>query len=392
MFRRVPGGLKPSWPRLLMIIFAAVICLASLYRLGTAPAGISPSEKKYIASAQSAESIYKDPANGPHKLLVFDESKTLNPKSSYLRLASVILGLACALCFYILCRNWFGRMVGLMSLAVFVLSPFFLSAMRQVTPEVMRFSLLILLAVYYWHARTDKKEVGWIVLLFIAGLMLYIPGALWWVLSAAIVCRKQLLVTAGRISQTAAAAGLLVLALVLIPIILAFVRDWHFVYDYLLIPQNLPQPIELLKHTGWMVLSLFVRTPYHDPGLIGRLPLLSIIQLALTAFGAYALFSAARKKAAWLTASLIFGILLAALNNDIRILYFSLPALGVFMAAGIRYLYIEWRSVFPRNPIPKSFAIALLTIMVAIQALYGVTYSLVAWPADQQTRNVYVIK
>jgi hypothetical protein len=147
-----------------------------------------------------------------------------------------------------------------------------------------------------------------------------------------------------------------------------------------------------LKHLAWMITSLFFRTPYHDQMLIGRLPLLSVIQLALVVFGVYALYSAARKKAFWLSASVIMGVLLAALNNNLRLLFFSLPGLGIFMAAGLRYLYIEWRSVFPKNPIPKGLAIAMLAAVVTIQALYGLTYSLVAWPAAEPTKQVYVIK
>ncbi len=386
------GGLKTGSRRVFLILTVLLISLLVIYRLESSPKAASQKERQYVTSASSLKAVYDNPIDAPHKLLVLAANKVFNPRLFYLRSVSIVIALAVSICFYLLCRHWFGTTIALMSSVVFLISPFVLAPARAITPEILRFSPLIILAIYYWHLRTRHKDMAWIGLLLAAGTALYIPGMFWWIAGAMLICRKQLLTTAGKISQPAAAAGLLTLALSIVPIVLALVRDWRFLYQYLLIPHSLPQPIEFLKHLAWMVLSLFFRTPYHEPILIGRLPLLSVMQLALVVFGSYALYSAARQKALWLSASLILGILLAALNNDIKLLFFSLPALGIFMAAGLRYLYIEWRSVFPKNPIPKGLAIAMLAAVVAIQGLYGLTYSLIAWPAAEPTKQAYVIK
>jgi len=362
------------------------------YRIASLPSGASREENNYVSSAQDIKSIYRAPANAPHKILALAESKSLKPSLTAYRVISSLFAMVIAVSFFVVCRHWFGLSVALMALAVFILSPFFIITARQSTPEILRYSPLILLAVYYWHLRTDKKETAWIVVMMCAAAILYIPGAFWWILASTVIARKKLLTTAGRISQPAAATGMLLFVLTIVPIIMAFVRDWRFVYSYLLIPQYLPNAIDFFKHLAWMSASLIVRAPYHDSLGISRSPMLSVIQIALAIFGGYALFSAARAKAWWLTASIIFGVLLAALNDDVRLLFFSLPAIGVFMAAGLRYLYIEWRSIFPKNPIPKYLAILLLASMVGIQAVYGITYSLIAWPASQETKAVYVIK
>jgi hypothetical protein len=392
MFRRVLGGLKSGTRRFFLILIVSLISLAVVYRLETVPKAINHNEKQYVQSSGTLKQVYDEPANAPHKLLILGASTIIKPKVNYLRGVSILFAILSALSFYVLCRHWFGTVIALMSCLVFLISPFFLASARAVSPEILRFAPLIVLAVYYWHLRIKNGNLAWILLLLISATALYVPGMIWWVIGAVIFSRKQLLNTAGKISQTAAATGLLLSALTIVPLALAFVRNWRFLYQYLVIPHNLPAPMTFLKHLAWMITSLFFRTPYHDQMLIGRLPLLSVIQLALVVFGVYALYSAARKKAFWLSASVIMGVLLAALNNNLRLLFFSLPGLGIFMAAGLRYLYIEWRSVFPKNPIPKGLAIAMLAAVVTIQALYGLTYSLVAWPAAEPTKQVYVIK
>lgn len=392
MFRSVARGLKPDRSRLLFIVCALALVLVFTYRLTSLPDATSHQEKTYVSSASSIDSIYHSPSNAPHKLLILAESKAFDPSTASYRIVSVVAALFIALSFFIICRHWFGLPISLMGTAAFVLSPFFIITARQASPEILRFVPITLLAVYYWHSRTDKKDLAWILMMLAAGIALYTPGIFWWLLASAIFARKKLLTTTGRISQLAAATGLLVFILIAIPLVLAFVRDWHFVHQYLLIPLSPPKFFDFLRHLGWMLLALFAKSPYHDELIISRLPLLSVIQLALAVFGGYALFSAARNKAWWLSVSIVFGILLAALNNDVRLLVFSLPAVGVFMAAGLRYLYIEWRSIFPKNPIPKSLALLLLMAAVLIQGVYGVTYSLVAWPNTQPTKAVYVLK
>jgi hypothetical protein len=103
-------------------------------------------------------------------------------------------------------------------------------------------------------------------------------------------------------------------------------------------------------------------------------------------------WAAARNKALALASAILFAILAAGLNNNLRLLALGLPAVGIFMAAGLRYLYIEWRSVFPRNPIPKSLAWLLMVLVVSVQLIYGLSYSLIAWPHTDATKTTYVVK
>jgi hypothetical protein len=141
-----------------------------------------------------------------------------------------------------------------------------------------------------------------------------------------------------------------------------------------------------------MGLSLFVKTGSSNPLIVGRLPILNILLLALLVFGVYAMQGAARAKAILLALSVLFAVIAAGVNNNLLMLAFGLPAIGIFMAAGLRYLYIEWRSVFPRNPVPKTFALVLIAVVTATQLYFGLHYSLIAWPHAAPTRATYVLK
>lgn len=147
-----------------------------------------------------------------------------------------------------------------------------------------------------------------------------------------------------------------------------------------------------MKSIGWSALALVWRVRTHNPLIIGRLPLLDIIQIALIVFGTYAMWTKARREMASLLTLIVVAIIFAGFNSNFLLLTLCLPALTTLIGAGLRYLYIEWRSVFPRNPLPLSFALILMACLVGLQVLYGLKYSLVVWPHTPSTKQLYVLK
>ncbi|HXY18287.1 MAG TPA: hypothetical protein VEH48_02625, partial [Candidatus Nitrosopolaris sp.] len=100
----------------------------------------------------------------------------------------------------------------------------------------------------------------------------------------------------------------------------------------------------------------------------------------------------ARRTMLGILAIIVFSIIAAAINNNVLLLALGLPGLAVLVGGGLRYLYAEWRSVFPRNPIPLGFAWALIIAVVGLQMAYGLRYSLIAWPHAPATKQTYVLK
>ena len=101
------------------------------------------------------------------------------------------------------------------------------------------------------------------------------------------------------------------------------------------------------------------------------------------------MYSLARPKAQLLVAILGIGLFIEALNSNTAMFLLAMPALFVLLAAGLRYLYFEWHGVFPFNPIPRIIALLLISLVVGIHIVYGVRYSLIAWPGSSDTLSSY---
>jgi hypothetical protein len=224
------------------------------------------------------------------------------------------------------------------------------------------------------------------------GLSLYVPGMLWWDAAAIIIGRKRIFSALRTIPAWLSGVGAVVLLASLAPLVISAISRPEIVKKIALVPEHWFNLVTTLRHTGWMVLALFVKTPAANPLVVGRLPLLNVLLVALLIFGVYAMYTAAKPKSYALGLSVIFAILAAGFNNNLTYLALGLPALGLFIGAGLRYLYIEWRSVFPSNPVPKTLAWLLITAVVASQLFFGLRYSLMAWPDSASTRSVYMLK
>jgi 4-amino-4-deoxy-L-arabinose transferase-like glycosyltransferase len=379
-----------------LIFYIAIIVVLgfiSFYHIAAAPKGLSQAEASSRDTSLSLRSIANNPINAPHKLVIWVAHKLSFDSYSALRFSSVLFGLLFGLCFYVLARVWFGKTVGLLSTAVFLSTPLFIIAARQASAEVMWFAPVLLMTVYSWLLRTKKhKKLAWLCLMVAAGLFVYTPGLIWWLAGALLVSWSKLRAIIATIPRQFVIVGIALLVLLLIPAIVASVKDWHIARELALLPAHWQSPLSVLKHIAWMPIALAIRAPFHTSLIISRLPVLDIIQIALLVFGLYAMWTAAKNKARILILSICFSIVAAGINNDSSLLILSLPGIAVFIAAGLRYLYIEWRSVFPNNPIPKSLALALMTCLVLIHVTFGLTYSLIAWSHTVATKHTYVLK
>jgi hypothetical protein len=381
---------RSSLTILLGIFFILVL---TSFHIGSATKGLSPAEVTARTQASDIHLIYDNPINAVHKLVIYGfEKADTAARHSVTRLPSYLFALMFAGCFYYLCRNWFGKVIAALATLIFCLSPFFLIPARLASPEIMFFFPVALMAIYYWLGKTEHTTRAWLLLVLATGLAIYTPGMFLWMIGSSIFCRKKLGALLGELKPPVVILGLVLLLALAIPAIMGIVNDWHLARDFVGVPAAWSKPFRVVENLGWMGLAVFARTPFHTTILLGRLPLLSLIQLGLMVFGIYALWTAARSKALGFALTLAYAIVLAGISNNLSFLLIGLPAAGIVMAAGLRYLYIEWRSIFPSNPIPKALAIVLMSALVATQLVYGLSYSLVAWPHSPDTKAVYVLK
>ena len=376
----------------LYVLLTAILFFLLIHNLNTEPNGLSPAEQASKATSQSISKIINNPINAPHNLLAFGLRQAHLSWKVALRLSSAFFALIFIFSFYSVVRAWFGKTVGLLGTLFFAVTPLLLILGRQGSPEVMYVSVAAIMSAYLWSARSEKKDLSVSVLLIASALSLYTPGLIWWLLAGAIISRRKLAHIFSETSPAVITAMVLLGLLIIVPLGLAIAKDWTIVKPLALVPTHYDPIIRILKNTAWMILAIFVKTPYHSTFIIGRLPVLNIVQTALLALGTYALWRAAKKKLVIIAAAIIFAVVAAGINNRISMLALALPAVVVLVCAGLRYLYIEWRSVFPHNPLARSLAYTLMSALVLVQLLFGIRYAVFAWPNTIDTKNTYVLK
>jgi hypothetical protein len=387
-------------------ILTAALVIAGLFfglfiwRLGTLTPGISTAEASARLSSSTFHGIINNPINAPQSLIQM-LFHYLNPGSIFLlRLTSVIWACVFILCFYHLAGRWFGRVVGSLSTLLFASTPWFILSSRSAGPMIMLLMPLAIAASYTWAIkRKCRVDLAAIALAVVVSIGIYTPGTLWFIIVATYFARKQLKAFITRINTLTLVLCLLTILVILTPLTRAIVLDWEVIKPLLLIPTTFIGVYGFIKAFAWSSLAIVWRTRNHLDMSIGRWPMLNTVQAVLLIFGVIAMSTQALGVGCMLMIFIILSIFAGAINSGMVInngsaplVFMALPALSMFVAAGLRYLYIEWKSIFPRNPLPKTLAISLMVVLVAMQIFFGIRYALVAWPHTADTLSLYVLK
>lgn len=376
---------------LALLLLAALVFFLYFWRLGTLTSGLSASEASARTASSSLQAITNDPTYGPHKILQFTSQKILGAGAADIRIVSVLSALFFLVCFYKLIRGWFGRMIGLFATIFLAATPWFILIARNGSPSILLLAPLAVLASYYWLAKS-KSSRAFYVLFAIGALSLYVPGMIWLILFGLLLARYDIGAHSVNLSRISKFIAYMLAALIITPLVYTSVNNLEIIKSIFLLPTQWAPALITLKSIVWSFLALVWRTPTHADFIIGRLPMLNIAQIALAIFGCFALYKLARRKMYLLVFIATFGIVAAGINRNLILLTPALAAVAVALAAGLRYLYMEWKGVFPLNPIPKYAAIILIVSLAVLHVGYGLRYSLIAWPNTSDTRTTYVLK
>ena len=387
----------PNWRLIrlsigLFLLFVAIF-VTYLWRLGSLTAGLSPLEASARGNSAELNLIEHSPLYALHKLLQLGFQSIDHLSTFWLRLPSVLLGLILVGCFFYIARGWFGKLSAALATLLFALTPWVILLSRSALPDILLLSPLALLAGYLRFSRQEEKRWRtWLLVMSILGLCLYVPGMFWVVLLAFIISRSRLRQLTQSMPIAMLTAGLILCLIIVLPLVWAIFQDWRLIKPWLLIPAHWQGVTDSLRSISWSALALVWHARQHTDLLIDRLAILSVAQIALMIVGTWAMWHRARIELIGLFALAAFGIVAAGLNQNLMLVSFALAAAGLIVAAGLRYLYIQWRQVFPRNPLPRALALILMTSLIGAQVVFGLRYSLIAWPHTLDTRHTYVLK
>lgn len=395
LMSRVTG----KWPfsqRLssVMAIFIIVATVGGLYlwRLGTLTPGLSENEISARDESASFSNIASDPLYAPHRVMQHILQLVGESGAFWMRLVSVVTALFLIYLFYILLKLWFGRFISILGTLLLISTPYMILSARSASPHVMLLLPIATLSVFYWFSHTQRKNLAWIALIFLIAASFYIPGGVYFIIAASFLLLRPLLDNIRQINVYGRIAGLVLLSGLVLPICLSVLKSPAVANEFLLIPKSSGNVGQSFSSIGWSISALVWRAEENFPLIMGRLPILSSAQIILSSFGVYALWNHARRQLYLALVAIIIGTAGAGLNNDPSLLMWCLPPFAIFAAAGLRYLYKEWRRVFPLNPIPRALAVFLLLSVVSVHLLYGIRYALIAWPQTVDTKNSYMLK
>lgn len=395
MLQNILARLKslPIYQYILYFGLATLGYFFLFFRLGTLTNGLSPAEVSAQTSSQSLSVIIDNPLYAPHHLLQYLSTHFISTSPFYLRLPSVLLSLIFLSLFYFFVRSWFGRKIAFFTSLIALSTPIVILSARSAAPSILLLSPLVILAIYSYLEKSKTNQSYKLILFALTvGLITYTPGMIWLLALGGIYKRSDIIKKIFSFKSWYQSLAVAVFIMIIAPLSYGLWRHPGLIRDWLLIPSQWPDLIEVFKQFGWAISSFFIKTPLHIDTIIARLPILDVTQVILLIFGGYAMMRLARSKIYSLISIMISSIIFASINNNPTYLLIGLPAILIFLAAGLRYLLVEWKAVFPKNPIPKYLALSLISLIVGIHLLYGLTYSLSAWPKSEATKNIYVIK
>jgi 4-amino-4-deoxy-L-arabinose transferase-like glycosyltransferase len=376
-----------------ILVALAVILLLYSWRLGNLTTGMSPSEAAARKNSSTFTALKGNPVNAPHKLGQLAFQHLGHHGAFWMRSISALAALLFLVVLYLLLKEWFGYFIAGLSTIFFASTPWMILMSRSATPDIMFFSPILIIAGFTWLSRGKRwLSLAWLVLAVTTALSLYTPGLIWFVLISLVFAGSALTKSLDRVSGPVFIGGIVLFILLLVPLGYGVYQHTSVAKNLLLYPHSWQHPIDLLKSTAWAVSALALRARQHIDYTIARLPILSASEILLSVLGIYAMLKGAKKQVYLLCGLVIIGILAAGINNNAVLLTLCLPAVAIFIAAALRYLYMKWFRVFPLNPLPKALAISFMVLLVALQLSYGVRYAFVAWPHSVATKSTYVLK
>lgn len=384
--KRLPN----DWPQLLVValIFTAIVGV-SVWSLSQVPEKASAYEVVTTTDSQSLEKIIKNPLYLPHKALSF-LALEISPSVRAVRSVSILMFIACGVALYSLLKRWHSSRVAVLTLLLFSTNATVLAISRLADPLVMLFSWSILLSLLLWLLHSTSRHIAPLAFAVLGVLLLYVPGSLYFFLILGVLFFNRLKDFFKSISLRSGIIGGLFFLVAVTPLVYAIIQNPELILSWLLLPESIEFG-SMLQNALAVPSSYFYKMQTLDPLIaVGRLPIFDIASGGLFLLGAYSYYvnrSLERTKVLFLGA--LLAILLGTLGQVRLGVAVFLPYAFMLMAAGVSYLLDVWHDVFPNNPIARTFAFVIVTLIITTSSIYQLKKFFVVWPNTPETSETY---
>lgn len=368
----------------------AVVSAALVWRLSSLVPGYSADEAASYQASLSPKELLDQPLNAPFYLLVKALSYAFPHTLTVTRLAAVLIGFGTLVLFAVVLRHWHERRTAVIGTLMFGLSAWFLHTARFGAPEVMLFGIFALAASGYWLKRTESK-LALIVSFVLSGLLLYVPGMVWFIALGVIWQWKVIDRIFKKHLVTITLAGLAFLA-ALAPLGWALYKNHLLIKPWLGLPLDWPTPLQMGQNLLEVPFHLFVHGGANPATWLGTAPILDVFSLAAFVLGAYLYLRHVRLvRTSLLIAIFVLMAGLMALGSSVTFTVI-IPFIYLVIAAGASYLLEQWFRVFPRNPIARVIGVTMLGLAIGLAIMFHLTHYFAGWPHAQATHDVYSLR
>ncbi len=376
-----------GWTLAMLVVVGSLL----VYKLGSLVGGLSLNELAAAKAPVGWHGIYHQPLDLPLKAVrsaIFfaspDHGQTLT------RLPNALFGLLAIISFGGLIRMWHGRRTAVLATLMFATSAWLLHVSRLASFDVLYlWAMSSLVCSHTLLRKYYQKPSVWYGNIVIWGLLLYIPGLVWFVLADIVVQYRYIGKGWQHHDEWWQRLLTLLIAVVWLPLLVFDLTRHGQLVAWLGLPAHFAASGTLVKQFLAVPVHLFIRGPQYPESWLGRAPILDVFALVVCALGIffYAVhWQASRSR--YLALLALMGFILVGLGGPVP-LSLLVPLLYMAVATGIAYLLRDWLKTFPNNPLARGLGIGLVTVAVVLSCMYNYRAYFIAWPHNSVTKTTF---
>jgi hypothetical protein len=372
---------------LLYVLYGGLL----FFMLGTLFPKLNIQELSFVSQSQIFHLLINNPLNLLMKLPEYALFKFHLRGIAEIRSVSVIYLLAYTALFFYIVKSRNSNRIAFFSTLLFASSTWLLISARSATPNILYLSPLLVIATVTIFKQIPQKKLSAFLLITLVGLLLYIPGMIWFLFFVAIWSREQVKDFVKKIPDWLIVLGLFWAMILLLPLIYALMHSTIDLAQFIGLPEKLPTITTYFGNLLRVPMHLFLRGPFAPGEWIGRLPILDVFSSFMFVLGIYVCWlNWTLEYSKMLIGALGFSVLLIGLGGvfDITMI---LPFVYLIISLGLAFFLQQWFTVFPRNPIARGLGLATIIVIVSVTLIYHLSRYYIALPHTTSNISSQVI-
>lgn len=370
-------------PALFVVATIAILGVLLLPRLG----GLVPtnSEQANLIGVDNKRQLVENVIFLPQKSVQY-ALDILDPGNvTLLRAVSVIVAVVSIAAMFRVLQKWHTTRVAVIGTALYTASTFLIHDARSAYQHVGYLVVLPLLLLIGTWLKSKRYVYRLPLAAWLVALLLYIPGVWLFVASAGIVFRKRLVLAWRFVDRRHRITAVAVSLVTLIPLAVGFALNPRQANEWMGFSVDLT-PKEALVNLVNIPVDLFYNGLSNPAVWVVGTPIIDVFTAAMFILGSAAYLKGGHPlRARLLVGFAVLSCLLIVL--DIVTIGIVVPAVYIVASNGIANMLQSWFVVFPKNPVARNTAVALIVIAMIFVARYHVVRYYDAWPSIQATKD-----